>query len=501
MTHYEVEIKALYQLKKWDEQEARARERERITDMKERAEHNNSLALNEIDLYKNLLNYALRVNDRLKWEKLYNKKPYKSFIFQETEPTYEQVSKELNVPQRTFWEILIPGRKAKRVELEQKTKAAFESRLIGYGKRKDDALELYLKQKDEYEKKQAEHNNEIDRFKSDFESGNPEAIEKYVRIVLEFSQYPDAIKKEFEVQYDQHSQIIVIDYLLPGLSDISRVIGYKYIASKKEIKAVEMKQKEFDSFYEDILYQIALRTIHEIFESVYTSYVQGAIFNGWVEGIDSATGNDFKSCVMSMQVNREEFIKINLARVEPKQCFRTLKGISAGPLSQLAPVRPIMQIKRDDVRFVESREILAEVESIPNLATMDWEDFEHLVRELFEKYFAEIGGEVRITRASRDYGVDAIVFDPEPIRGGKIVIQAKRYNNVVPVSAVRDLFGTVHNEGATKGILVTTSYFGNDSREFVKDKPLTLLDGPNLIYLFQQHGYNVRIDLKNKNTI
>lgn len=41
MTHYEVEIKALNQLKKWDEQEARARERERITDMKERAEHNN----------------------------------------------------------------------------------------------------------------------------------------------------------------------------------------------------------------------------------------------------------------------------------------------------------------------------------------------------------------------------------------------------------------------------------------------------------------------------
>lgn len=187
-----------------------------------------------------------------------------------------------------------------------------------------------------------------------------------------------------------------------------------------------------------------------------------------VEGIDSATGNDFKSCVISMQVNRGEFTKINLSRVEPKQCFRTLKGISAGPLSQLAPVRPIMQIKRDDVRFVESREILAEVESIPNLATMDWEDFEHLVRELFEKYFAEIGGEVRITRASRDYGVDAIVFDPEPIRGGKIVIQAKRNNNVVPVSAVRDLFGTVHNEGATKGILVTTAILATTLESLLK---------------------------------
>src|SRR5947209_10692880 len=115
---------------------------------------------------------------------------------------------------------------------------------------------------------------------------------------------------------------------------------------------------------------------------------------------------------------------------------------------------------------------------------MDWEDFEHLVRQLFEKEFAKTGGEVRVTQASRDRGVDAIAFDPDPIRGGKFVIQAKRYNLPVPVSAVRDLYGTMIAEGATKGILVTTSYFGRESREFAKDKPITLIDGPQLVYLF-----------------
>jgi len=63
-----------------------------------------------------------------------------------------------------------------------------------------------------------------------------------------------------------------------------------------------------------------------------------------------------------------------------------------------------------------------------NLAAMDWLDFENLIRELFEKEFSKDGGEVKITQASRDGGVDAIAFDPDPIRGGKIVIQAKRYN-------------------------------------------------------------------------
>ena len=105
------------------------------------------------------------------------------------------------------------------------------------------------------------------------------------------------------------------------------------------------------------------------------------------------------------------------------------------------------------------------------------------------------GGEVKITRASRDGGVDAVAFDPDPIRGGRIVIQAKRYSNTVGVSAVRDLYGTVVNEGATKGILVTTADYGPDFYEFAKYKPLTLLGGSELLYLLQKHGQRAKIDL------
>lgn len=131
-----------------------------------------------------------------------------------------------------------------------------------------------------------------------------------------------------------------------------------------------------------------------------------------------------------------------------------------------------------------------------NIAAIPWEDFEHLIREIFEKEFSGNGGEVKVTQASRDGGVDAIAFDPDPIRGGKIVIQAKRYTNTVGVSAVRDLFGTVMNEGATKGILVTTADYGPDAYEFAKGKPLTLMNGANLLYLLEKHGHKAKIDIK-----
>jgi restriction system protein len=127
---------------------------------------------------------------------------------------------------------------------------------------------------------------------------------------------------------------------------------------------------------------------------------------------------------------------------------------------------------------------------------MDWEEFEQLIRELFEKEFKQAGGEVKITQASRDGGVDAVAFDPDVIRGGKTVIQAKRYTNTVGVSAVRDLYGTVLNEGASKGILVTTSDYGPDSYSFAKGKPLVLLNGANLLNLLAKHGHKAKIDLK-----
>ncbi len=149
-----------------------------------------------------------------------------------------------------------------------------------------------------------------------------------------------------------------------------------------------------------------------------------------------------------------------------------------------------------DTRFVTGQNVFDDMAEGMNLATMDWEKFEHLIRELFEKVFGGDDVEVRVTQASRDRGVDAMVLDPDPIKGGKIVIQAKRYSNTVDVSSVRDLYGTVMNEGANKGILVTTSTFGPDAYAFASNKPLTLVNGGELLAMMKQAGKNVRIDLE-----
>ena len=49
------------------------------------------------------------------------------------------------------------------------------------------------------------------------------------------------------------------------------------------------------------------------------------------------------------------------------------------------------------------------------------------------------------------------------------------------------------NEGANKGILVTTSGYGQDAFDFAKDKPIELIDGGGLLYLLNQVGIEARI--------
>ena len=237
-----------------------------------------------------------------------------------------------------------------------------------------------------------------------------------------------------------------------------------------------------------------LRTLHEVFEGDYAGVCGAAVVNGWVQGVDPATGKDFRSCIASCEAEREGFSEIDLGRVEPEACFRQLKGLGATRLASLKPVAPIRRIEREDPRFIEAREVLDELEAGSNLITMDWQDFEMLVRDVFEKVFSGDGAEVNVTRASRDEGVDAVVIDPDPLKGGKSVVQAKRYRKAVGVAAVRELYGSMQNERAGRGILVTTAHYGKAAHDFVRDKEITLIDGAGLLHLLQNHGHRVRID-------
>jgi restriction system protein len=193
---------------------------------------------------------------------------------------------------------------------------------------------------------------------------------------------------------------------------------------------------------------------------------------------------------VTLRTSRDIFTQLELGKVDPLACLKVLNASVSKSPAELAPVRPVLEFNMVDPRFIEETDVLSGLDQRPNLMDLTFLDFESLITNLFQK----MGLETRLTQASRDGGVDCVAYDPRPIFGGKVVIQAKRYKHTVGVSAVRDLFGTVQNEGASKGILVTTSGYGKASFEFAEGKPLELLGGSNLLYPLKEYaGVDARI--------
>jgi restriction system protein len=355
--------------------------------------------------------------------------------------------------------------------------------------------QIWIAEKKEFEKKVAEHNADIDRLADAFSRSEEDAVEFFFNTVLQQIGLPEETESEWQLKYEASSKILIVDFALPGTDIIPNLKLMKYVATRNEFSETYLKQKEVDQIYEELLLQLCLRVTNDLYVSDIDEKLSSIVFNGIYSGLNKSTGKEETKYIMSLQTQKLAFKDIAIEHVDAKACFLKFRGVAGNKLSEFIPVPPVLTLERTDARFVESIDISETINGM-NLASMDWESFEHLIRELFEKEFATNGSEVRITQASRDGGVDAVMFDPDPIRGGKYVIQAKRYTNVVGVSAVRDLYGTLMNEGAVKGILVTTANYGADSYEFAKDKPITLINGSNLLHMLQKHGYQARIDLK-----
>lgn len=522
---YMLQNKANMQIEKWSEKwsllEAKRKRNEDKEANFEEAERQTKEAEQALNDIANLLIHSMSIDNSISWETLKSTEPFPDKIPDKpVKPTYKPCSSMPSksndpfVPKFSFFEKLITSLKNKKIafhdQLYNDAVSKWEDEKVATekaNKQIDSEYEVSIatwksevsqweSKKAVFLSKQADHNVKIDQMHKDYLSKNPDLITEYCEMVLNNSHYPDSFPKDFEIEYNPENRIIIIEYQLPSLEGMPKVKEVKYIASKNELKESFISESQQAKMFDECMFSIALRTIHELFEADKATALDAISFNGWVKAINKATGKEENNCILSLQVKKEEFRQIDLRNVDPKTCFRNLKGVSGSRLSSLTPIQPILQINRNDKRFIEGYAVADGLDTSTNLAAMDWEDFEHLIREVFEKEFKATGGEVKVTQASRDGGVDAVAFDPDPIRGGKIVIQAKRYTNTVGVSAVRDLYGTVMNEGATKGILVSTANYGPDAYEFAKGKPLTLLNGSNLLHLLEKHGHHAKIDLR-----
>ncbi|KKU55151.1 MAG: Restriction endonuclease [Candidatus Amesbacteria bacterium GW2011_GWA2_47_11] len=441
---------------------------------------------------KDILVDGVKTEVAVNWEKVEKKDLFikEKPIFEELEPRLEET-----LPKPKIWDKLIKSRYRKLL-VDQKQ--SYGEALKTWKEEKriyEDEVKNWEKEKLEFEKQQLEYNEKVKNLRAEYEESKPRAIEWYLQIVLEQSSYPLDFKKKIAVEYKDDEKLLIVEYFLPCIEDFPKVKEIKYLKSRGEEKEVPFSERELNSLYEATFYKITLRSIYELFRADVKGVIDSIVFNGWVNNLNKAVGKRQDVCILSLMVDKEGFMDINLLEVDAKACFKQFQGVSASQLNVLTPIPPILRISKEDKRFIEGQAVGQGLDDSVNIAAMNWQDFEYLIREVFEREFASIGGEVRVTQSSRDKGVDAVAFDPDPIRGGKVIVQAKRYTNTVHIESARALYGIMQDEGAMKGILITTSDFGKDAYDFAKNKPISLLNGGNLLSMLHKHGYRGKIDI------
>lgn len=100
-------------------------------------------------------------------------------------------------------------------------------------------------------------------------------------------------------------------------------------------------------------------------------------------------------------------------------------------------------------------------------------EFEGLIAEIFRGF----GFDVELTKQTRDGGRDVIAVSHRVV-SVKYLLECKRYarDKTVGIACVQRLHGVTLSEGATKGVLVTTSRFTQPARQHIS-KHCWLLDG------------------------
>ncbi|MBI4506542.1 MAG: restriction endonuclease [Chloroflexi bacterium] len=98
----------------------------------------------------------------------------------------------------------------------------------------------------------------------------------------------------------------------------------------------------------------------------------------------------------------------------------------------------------------------------------------------------------RAVGQSGDGGIDGVIKE-DKLGLDVVYVQAKRWDNTVGRPIVQTFAGSLEGQRARKGVLITTSQFSPDAKEYVKyiEKKIVLVDGEQLAQLMIDHGIGV----------
>jgi restriction system protein len=173
----------------------------------------------------------------------------------------------------------------------------------------------------ECQKRQAEaaaRNQELDKLISNLAFDVESAIHEYIGIVLSNSAYPDAFPVSHDHEFDLSNRELRLTVTVPPPSDVPAVKEYKYVKAKDEITATLLPVKAQRDRYAGAVHQVAVRSLHEIFEADRGGKIHSIALTLRTEAVSPATGLSEAIPLVIVAADRETFRSFDLTNVVPR---------------------------------------------------------------------------------------------------------------------------------------------------------------------------------------
>jgi restriction system protein len=258
--------------------------------------------------------------------------------------------------------------------------------------------------------------------------GDADAIRECFAAALSASPaWPTDFPRRVHVAWDPAEACLLADWELPGYDVVPALARYRYVRSGDREIQVARPAGERRSLYRQALAQCGLAVVAQVLRADHNCQVDAVIVNGFVACTSPTTGQRTTAFVLAATVTRQALSQIDMGRADPVACLEGLGGQLSLRPDKPVPVRPARLAAHAPSPWPgDAAADGGDAEA--NLVQMDPLDFEDLVAALFQA----MGFEVMTTTRSGDGGVDVRAMDPDPIRGGKLVIQVKRYRHTLP---------------------------------------------------------------------
>ncbi|CAD6010402.1 conserved protein of unknown function [Agreia sp. COWG] len=178
----------------------------------------------------------------------------------------------------------------------------------------------------------AEHNEQLDELITGLGYGSPEAVQEYVGIVLANSVYPDEFPVTHSASFEPATAELKLRVIIPGPDTIPNTKSFRYVKASDEIVASTLAQKDAKERYAGAVHNVALRSLHEVFEADRRGLIHAISLELGTETISPATGRETYVPFVAAGVSRAAFLELDLSAVTPSATLEHLNAtVSKNP--------------------------------------------------------------------------------------------------------------------------------------------------------------------------